>query len=69
MLLTYNNYYFFVILCYYFWVLLFVILLAFYVLIIKRLRIAAKSADYLRYVRPSVRTYQRGSHWTDFREV
>ena len=24
---------------------------------------------YLRHVRPSVRTYQRRSHWTDFREI
>jgi len=24
---------------------------------------------YLRHARPSVRMYQRGSHWTDFREI
>jgi hypothetical protein len=35
----------------------------------RRVRIVAKSAYYIRHVRPSVRMYQRGSHWTDFREI
>jgi hypothetical protein len=37
--------------------------------IFRRVRLAAKSAYELRLFRSSVRTYQRGSHWTDFREI
>jgi len=31
--------------------------------------IVAKSAYYFLHVRPSVRMYQRGFHWADFREI
>jgi hypothetical protein len=36
--------------------------------ILRRVRVAAKSAFYLRHACLSVRIYQLGSHWTDFRE-
>jgi len=38
-----------------------------YLLILRHLRIVAKSAYYLHHVPPSVCMYQPGSQWTDFR--
>jgi hypothetical protein len=35
----------------------------------RRARVSAKRAYLLRHVRPSVRLYQHGSHWTDLREI
>jgi len=36
--------------------------------ILRHVRVVAKSAFYLRHACLSVRIYQLGSHWTDFRE-
>ena len=35
----------------------------------RHVRVVAKNACYLRNARPYVRMYQRGCHWTDFRET
>jgi hypothetical protein len=35
----------------------------------KRIHTATKSACLRSHVRPSLRLYQRGSHWADFRKI
>ena len=49
------------------------VIYAFLYILIRRSRVVGKSAYWLRHarlsVRPSVRKYQRGSHWTDFHEI
>ena len=47
----------------------YVIIIIIIIIIIIWVRIIAKSAYQLRHVRLSLRKYQRGSHWTHFREI
>jgi len=39
------------------------------IFVVRRVNIIAKCAYYLRYLRPSAHTYQRGPHSMDYREI